>query len=311
VNVYCETYPLFGLSPIPVTILKLIIVIMSKSGTRRTTILNRRAGQQARMAFWMKRLGLGVLALVVVFGGAGYAVSSGYFDQMKGRMTRSFHNEMANSGFRVERVLVDGRVNTSRDALKYIVAIDKGQSIFEPDLSDIKDKLEHLVWVRSATVERYLPDTIAVKLEERVPLALWQHQGKLSVIDSDGKVLTDNELGRFNHLLILVGDDAPAHAADLVAMISAEKDLNERVESAKWIGGRRWDLYLKNGVSVRLPEDDLGQAVRRLADAQGEAKLMDRKIQSIDLRDPLRIVVQTEPGAAEEYQAAYHPQKNI
>jgi cell division protein FtsQ len=70
-------------------------------------------------------------------------------------------------------------------------------------------------------------------------------------------------------------------------------------------------LYLKNGVSVKLPEDDLGQAVRRLANAQGEAGLMDRKIQSIDLRDPLRIVVQTAPGAAEEYQAAYHPQKNI
>jgi cell division protein FtsQ len=284
---------------------------MSKTGTRRTTILNRRAGQQARFAFWMKRVGLVAVTGGVIFGGIFYASSSGYFDQMFGRMIRSFHAEMVDRGFKVENVLVDGRANTSLGALKFLVSIDKGQSIFQPDISELKDKLEHLIWVKSATVERRLPDTIAIRLEERKPLALWQHQGKISVIDTEGVVLSDGNLERFKNLLILVGDDAPAHAKDLVAMITAEPDLKTRVESAKWIGDRRWDLYLKNGVSVKLPEDDLGQAVRRLSNAQGEAKLMDRKIESIDLRDPLRIVVQTSPGAAEEYQAAYHPQKNI
>ncbi len=273
--------------------------------------MNRRAGHHAWLTFWAKRTSLIAITGVIVIGGISYASSSGYFDQVYGRIARSFHAEMVSNGFKVENVLVDGRVNTNRDALKYLVAIDKGQSIFEPDLSDLKDKLQQLTWVKSATVERHLPDTIAVRIEERQPLALWQHQGKLSVIDTEGAVLSDDNLGRFKNLLILVGDDAPQHAADLVAMITAEPDLKARVESAKWIGDRRWDLYLKNGVSVKLPEDDLGQAVRRLADAQGEAKLMDRKIESIDLRDPLRIVVQTEPGAAEEYQAAYHPQKNI
>lgn len=284
---------------------------MSKQGTRRTTIMNRRAGQQAWLAFWMKRAGLVLVTGGVVVGGVFYASSSGYFDQISGRIARSFYAQTAESGLNVQNILVDGRVNANRNALKYILNIEKGQSIFEPDLADLKDKVEHLTWVKSATVERHLPDTIAVRLEERAPLALWQHQNKLSVIDTEGEVLSDGDLGRFKHLLILVGEDAPAHASDLVAMIEVEKDLKERVESAKWIGGRRWDLYLKNGVSVKLPEDDLGQAVRRLANAQGEAGLMDRKIESIDLRDPLRIVVQTKLGDAEEYQAAYHPQKDI
>ena len=273
--------------------------------------MNRRAGQQARLSFWMKRVGVLAVTSLIVVSGASYASSSGYFDQIYGRIARSFHAQMVDSGFSVENVLVDGRVNTSRDSLRGLLAIDKGQSIFEPDLSDLKEKLEQITWVKSATVERRFPDVIAVRLEERKPLALWQNRGKLSVIDLDGQVLSDANLERFKNLLILVGDDAPHHAADLVSMISAEPDLKTRVESAKWIGDRRWDLYLKNGVSVKLPENDLGQAVRRLAAAQNEAKLMDRKIQSIDLRDPLRIVVQTEPGAAEEYQAAYHPQKNI
>jgi len=284
---------------------------MSKAGTRRTTIMNRRAGQHAQLKYWAKRVGLVVILGGVVFGGIAYASASGYFDQIGGRITRSFHGQMADTGFKVKNVIVEGRQNANLQALKYIVDVEKGQSIFEPDIDDIKDKLEHVTWVKSAVVERHLPDTIAIRLQERVPMALWQHQGKLSVIDTDGEVLADGNLSRFKHLMILVGDDAPKRAKDLVSMITVEPDLKTRVESAKWIGGRRWDLFLKNGVSVKLPEDDLGQAVRRLASAQGEAKLMDRKIQSIDLRDPLRIVVQTEPGAVEEYQASYRPQKNI
>ncbi|OFW89168.1 MAG: hypothetical protein A3J37_05020 [Alphaproteobacteria bacterium RIFCSPHIGHO2_12_FULL_45_9] len=284
---------------------------MAKTGTRRTTIMNRRAGQHAQLKYWAKRVGLAVAVTGIVIGSFAYASSSGYFDQIEGRMMRSVHAQMVESGFKVQNVVVEGRQNANIQALKYIVDIQKGQSIFEPDIDAIKDKLEHVTWVKSAIVERHLPDTIAIRLEERRPMALWQHQGKLSVIDSEGEVLSDGNLGRFKNLMILVGDDAPKQAKDLVSMITVEPDLRSRVESAKWIGGRRWDLYLKNGVSVKLPEDDLGQAVRRLASAQGEAKLMDRKIQSIDLRDPLRIVVQTEPGAVEEYQASYHPQKNI
>lgn len=284
---------------------------MSKTGTRRTTIMNRRAGQQARFFYWAKRVGFIALIAIFIFMSFAYAISSGYFAQISGRVTRSFHAQMVDSGFVVRTVSVEGRHNANLQALKYIADIKKGQSIFEPDIDDIQAKLEDITWVKSAIVERHLPDGIAIRLEERTPMALWQHQGKLSIIDTDGQVLSDSNLGRFKNLMILVGEDAPTKAKDLVAMISVEDNLRTRVESAKWIGGRRWDLYLKNGVSVKLPEDDLGQAVRRLANAQGEAKLMDRNIQSIDLRDPLRIVVQTAPGAVEEYQASYQPQKNI
>ncbi len=284
---------------------------MSKTGTRRTTIMNRRAGQQARFIYWAKRLGFVAILAVLIFMGFAYALSSGYLTQISGRITRSFHAQMVESGFVVTTVSVEGRKNANLQALKLIVDIEKGQSIFEPDIDDIQAKLQNVTWVKSATVERHLPNGIMIHIEEKVPMALWQHQGKLSIIDTDGQVLSDSNLGRFKNLMILVGENAPAQAKDLVSMISAEDNLKSRVESAKWIGGRRWDLYLKNGVSVKLPEDDLGQAVRRLAFAQGEAKLMDRKIQSIDLRDPLRIVVQTAPGAVEEYQAAYRPQKDI
>lgn len=284
---------------------------MSGSGTRRTTILSRRAGSSARFSYWAKRIGP-LFAFVLIAGYAGvYAWSSGWVDQKQRVFVRSFHEAMVQNGFKVGTILVEGRVFASRDGLKNLIDVERGDSIYQADLDEVRSRLEGVTWVKSAVVERHLPDTVYIRLTERTPLALWQKNNKLSVVDEEGVVLTDMGLERFKNLLIIVGDNAPDHAAELVAMIAAEPDLKARVESAKWVGDRRWDLFLKNGVAIRLPEEDLGEALRRLASAQAEGRVMDRKIESIDLRDPMRLVVQTSPGAVQDYQAAYTPDKNI
>jgi len=259
----------------------------------------------------MKRIALSAALLAALGGAYAYAEKSGWVAETQIRATETFHVSMQSNGFAVSRLLIDGRDNVDRDELRSILGVGRGQSVFEPDLAAMKMRLEALSWVKAAVVERHLPDTIYVRLTERQPMALWQRQNKLVVVDRDGTVLTENGLSKFKNLLIIVGNDAPKFAPDLVAMLEAEPDFEKRVESAKWIGDRRWDLFLKNGVEVRLPEEDMGQAIKRLADAQREAQLMDRNVQAIDLRDPLRIVVQTAPGTAEEYQASFKRQKNI
>lgn len=259
----------------------------------------------------MKRVGVVAALFVGVGGGAYYAVQSGWWHETEVRTIEAFHDHMEQNGFAVSKLMIDGRENVDRDVLKKILKVEQGQSVFEPDLKVLQSKLEELSWVRSAVVERHLPDTLYVRLEERRPLVLWQRKNKLSVVDAQGHVLSDKGLSKFKNLLIVVGEKAPEFAPELVAMLEAEPDFGSRVESAKWIGDRRWDLYLKNGVEIRLPEEDMGQAIKRLADAQREAQLMDRDVLAIDLRDPVRIVVQTSPGQAEEYQASFSPQKRI
>ncbi len=284
---------------------------MPSPGTRRTTILNRRAGQRARLVYWARRLSLFVVGGCLLSYACFYLWASGWVSQTTGRAERSFFSASADSGFRVHNLVIEGRTNLDKAALKTAVAVQPGDSIFATNIGDIETRLEQISWVDDALVERRLPDTIYIAIKERTPLALWQRQGKLALVDAQGVVLTDTNLDQFRSLPIIVGEEAPQRAPDLVAMIQAEPALKSRLESAKWIGGRRWDLYLKNGVAVRLPEDDQGQAIARLAKAQAEGGLMDRQIEAIDLRDPVRIVVQTKPGAVQEYQASYTPDKNI
>jgi cell division protein FtsQ len=115
--------------------------------------------------------------------------------------------------------------------------------------------------------------------------------------------LTDANLKPFKALPIIVGERAPDHAPALLDLMIAEPLLAERLEAATWIGDRRWDLKLKNGMTVKLPEADVGFALRRLALAQEDDGLLDKDLTVIDARQSDRLTVRTRPGAVETYRA--------
>lgn len=284
---------------------------MSGPGTRRTTILKRRAGKTARLAFYAKRAGIAFVILGTVTYGFYAVAHSGWMNRTEMRTIQSFHEKTANAGFSVHNVLIEGRHNTGRVELKNLLGIEKDASIFSYDLDDLQHKIMTLTWVKSVIVERRLPDTIYIRLQERTPIALYQRDGKLALVDSEGVTLTDRDLNKFSDELIITGDQAPQNAAELIGLIEAEPGLHDRIEIARWIGNRRWDIKLKNGITLRLPEDDAGLAIKRLAEAQAKEKIMDRQVEAIDLRDPMRIVIQTAPGAVGKYEAGYKKEKNI
>lgn len=208
-------------------------------------------------------------------------------------------------GFNIANVLVEGREYTDADTLRAIINVRKGDPLFSLNPEEAKDMLEKVSWIKTAEVQRRLPDTVYIRLDERKPLALWQHNRKLSLIDGDGVVLTSRNLQKFSDLVIVTGEDAEHNAAPLMDYLNAEPSIRERVEAAAFISGRRWNIRLKDGKILKLPEDDIGFALRRLALLDEEEKLLERSILSVDLRERDRVSVQTTPGAVERYKAGY------
>jgi len=204
----------------------------------------------------------------------------------------------ADLGFRVGEVLVEGRGVSKRTELLEALAVSRGDPILGVDLVQARNSLEALPWVAAASVERRLPDTLYVRIAERRPLALWQHNQKFMVIDRRGKVLTDEGVGRFSNLPVVVGAEAAAHAPELLGWLAGEPKLAKRVTAATWISDRRWNLQLDNGVTVKLPEKDVAPALRRLADLSTSRDLLDRDVTVIDLRQPDRLTVQSSAAVA-------------
>lgn len=279
----------------------------NRGGTTRDDIRRSRKRQNrtARLTAFFIRSGKIAGAVIFALWIGTWLWLGGGFERAGNWARHGMYELSANIGFSVQDVLVEGRENADPDVLLALINTTRGDPLFAFNPAEAKDLIERISWVKEAHVERRLPHTIYISLIERKPLALWQNKGKVRLIDSDGVTIADRDLKDFTDLVIITGENAPKHAADLMALLAAEPVLDGRIEGASWVGDRRWDLKLNGGTQVRLPEDDPGFALRRLAGAQEEDGLLDKKLDMIDLREADRITVRTAPGAVQEYKASF------
>ena len=202
----------------------------------------------------------------------------------------------AGIGLTVRQVLAEGRTETTQDDILKALAIRGGEPILGIDAEAARSRVESLPWVRSAAVERRLPDTICVRIVERHPLAWWEKDGKLVLIDRSGEPIRVPPPARYSMLIVLVGDDAPAHAAALLAMLAREPDLAARVHAAVRVGQRRWNLKIDDAIDIRLPEDGADAAWTKLGELERKNRILSRDIEAVDMRLPDRLIVQTKSG---------------
>jgi cell division protein FtsQ len=211
-------------------------------------------------------------------------------------------------GFVVTDIVVEGRTTT--DTATIVAALDAhaGTPILAVNPTRAKQQLEALPWVRSAAIERRLPGTIFVHLVERRPLAVWQHDGKQELIDRDGTVIPVTDLSRFAKLPTVVGDDeARRGAAQLLDALANEPDLAARVTAAVFVGDRRWNVRIDNAIDVLLPEDDMAGAWSKLAQLETTNRILQRDVQTVDLRLPDRLVVRVTDTAPKDAPVAKKP----
>lgn len=250
---------------------------------------------------WRKPLivGAGLVGLCAATAGtAAWAWTSGTITRALDTTEREVLAYTADVGLAVEEVLVVDRHNTDTDELLAAVDIEIGQPIMSFDPETAQRRLENLGWIRNASVERRLPNQVVVYLEERRPAAIWQRDKSYYLVDLEGAVINQEDVQDFTHLKVITGDDAPRHVAELLHVLEEAPELDSHVVGAMWVGDRRWNIRLQNGVFVRLPEQDPRAAWARLSQLVREHELLNREVEAIDLRQKDRLVIKmTRAGA--------------
>ena len=210
------------------------------------------------------------------------------------------------AGYRIDDIFVEGRVKTPRDQLLTALGVKRGDAILAVDLAAAQKRIEEIPWVRSAAVERRLPHQIHILITERQPIALWQNKGRYFLIDHDGQIVGD-QIDDYANLPLTVGEGAPDHAAELVALLDTEPLLKDRVKAATWVGDRRWNVMLDrtpDGIEVRLPEEDAETAWHDLAKLDQQQSLLERQVGVIDMRLPDRLVLRAANAPREQASGA-------
>ena len=167
------------------------------------------------------------------------------------------------------------------------------------DVEQTRERLKSNPWIADATVLKLYPGELQIGIREREAFALWQKDGQVSVIADDGTVLEPYVAPRLIELPLVVGRGAETRAKEFLALLDRYPDLRASVRATVLVGERRWNLRLKNGIDVRLPETDIAPALERLVALDKEKTLTTRDIVAIDLRLPDRVTVRLSEAAAQ------------
>lgn len=208
---------------------------------------------------------------------------------------------IGNAGFAMTRVEIRGARRVPQLDI-YNVAFDQ-ESMAMPlvDLEATRARLLEFGWVKEARVSRRLPDTLVIEVIERRPVAIWQHNRQLTLIDADGVVLEPVRLEAMPDLPLMIGPGANLHVQELNRLLEGAPHLRPQVAGATWVGGRRWDVRFNTGETLTLPEGDEAatRAITRFARMDQQTQMLGRGFVRFDMRDPRRMVVRVsrEPGS--------------
>jgi len=250
------------------------------------------------------------LTLGIVLGAAAIgAARGGHLDEFVAEHGRLSDLIARSLGFGVRTVTVSGATHMDESRILAIAGIGSKSSLPFFDVVAARERLEADPLVKQASVRKLYPDRIVVDIVERTPYGVWQKDGEVRAIAADGDAIDAVRDGRYLGLPFVVGDGANTRVREFAALLDAMAELKPRVEAGVLIGERRWNLKLKSGVEVKLPETEPKAAVATLLRLERQSRILERDILALDFRAPGRVFVRLSQEAAGAWSDAHAPKK--
>jgi cell division protein FtsQ len=264
-------------------------VAVPKKIAKRLPVDQARANKLAGLIFGAFMLAIGLVVLVAL--------------DVPVKAERAAASAVGHAGFTVSGYQIVGLAHMDRAKIDDVVTdelhraaeqagMDKAPQALV-DTAEMRRRLLEFGWVKDARILRRLPDTLVIDIVERKPAALWQSQGQLALIDSEGVVLDRVPVNKMPDLPLLIGPGANAQEQELSSLMADVPTLKPQLASATWVGGRRWDLNFQSGETVALPEGDVAArtALVKFAKADKQSGLLGRGLVRFDLRVPGKMIV--------------------
>ena len=197
--------------------------------------------------------------------------------------------------FLLDDIVITGRKRTNIDEILKTINMGHGDNLLKANVIEIKQNLENLPWVRDVEISRsFFPNVLNIEIKEKEVLALWQLNEKFYPLDMDGYVIEADYIPS-GEVLLVVGPKAAEKFIDFLKVIrKVDTEFAKRIKVANYISKRRWNIVLddiKNGVTVKLPEDDYEAAWKKLIKLEKTKGILKRKLTIIDLRSEGKVVV--------------------
>jgi len=236
---------------------------------------------------WLLRRGVPLgLILAVIIG----TIGDGRVQTWVGSQLDGLRNNIAG---RPEMQIVAMEIqNASPDLAAQISAVmdmDLPISALDLNMTLLRDQVERLDAVQSATLRLGAQNVLEIDVLERQPVILWRQADQLEMLDTTGaRVAIVPARAAQPDLPVIAGEGANEAVEDVLRLNRIALQLGPRLRGFVRIGGRRWDVVLADDVTIMLPEIGAEDALRRVLALHASQALLDRDIAVVDMRDASR-----------------------
>ncbi len=220
-----------------------------------------------------------------------------------GHLMRFADSVLVAGGLEIAQIEITGHEETPELAILEQLELDASRSLVSLNVRRARQRIAELPWVGQASVRKSYPDTLHVTIKERTPYALWQNNNFIYLVDSSGGPIVTFTEPRFGHLPLVVGAGANVAAPAFLALVGNHERLARRMRAGVFVAERRWNLVMENGITVKLPESGVGEALEQLALLDAVDGLLSRDVAAVDLRLSDRITVRLPDNTAETRKA--------
>lgn len=211
----------------------------------------------------------------------------------------AYRQTQSDARFAVRQIAVVGAVHTPRAEVDAITRRYVGLNLFKIDIARVQHDLGSLPWIARIDIEKNLPDTLRIKIAERVPIALVQGDGpdgRLTYVDEQGVAFAElsPSVGD-NDLPVISGasGDELVRAVALIGNLRAhDPQLFARLSEVKPVAPRGFAFFDRElGAYVYANGDDLSEKLRSLDAIVRAERFTKGSVEYADLRFGDRIIL--------------------
>lgn len=199
--------------------------------------------------------------------------------------------------FKIEYLKVAGGSDETAELIRNKLGLKLPITSFDLDLESMKERIEDLDAVKTASIFVQSDNLLKVEVTERLPVLIWRKGDELELLDRTGtragvlKTRQDRA-----DLPLIAGEAAEEALGEAIALYDRAEPIWERIRGLNRLGLRRWDVILDRGQIIQLPEDDALAALDRILALNSTQKILERDLRVIDMRDAQRTIIRLSQG---------------
>ena len=143
--------------------------------------------------------------------------------------------------------------NVNNDNIIEVLNIDIGDPINSFNINNIRKRINDISWVKDSKIYLRPLGKLDILIVEHIPFGVLELNKNHYLIDNNGIKIKTIELFEFPDLFRLYGEGATLSIKELPPIIQNLKQLNFEVLKVERVDLRRWNIFMKKGFYLKLP----------------------------------------------------------